>query len=105
MAVFYKWDVETMTSIEKDNHKKSEIVDRNCALSFAHAMSIASTAPDEGMAYQVVLVRDDDKLRSWAYLSDMSLPSYFEDAYQNYYGKVPKRFHNEVAAYKLAATI
>ena len=104
MTVFYEWDVEAVTSIETDNHEKSEVVDHRRAFSFAYAMSMASTPPDAGMAYQVVLVRDDDKLRSWAYLGDMKLPSRFQDAYQNYYGKVPQRFHKEVAAYKPATT-
>lgn len=47
---------------------------------------------------RLVLVRDADEGRSWAYVSDDGkLPEYFLDAYDRPTVKVPKRFHDELS--------
>jgi hypothetical protein len=90
MTVYYEWDVE-----EVDEHE--DIQNHNHTDSFAKAKAINEIPCEEGMTSRIVLVRDDDKGRSWAYLEDGELPSHFEDAYGVKVAKVPERFHEEVS--------
>lgn len=91
MPVDYEWDVETV-EIESE-----DIVDHEFCKDYADAKATAATAPGPGHRHDIVLVRDDDNGRSWAYMEDGKLPSHFSDAYGNAVAKVPKRFTNEVA--------
>ena len=91
MTVYYEWDVETVTKdefedIENHAHQKS----------YADCVAFAATEPPEGFFYRIVLVRDDDDRRAWAYLKDGKLPEYFSDADGRDYRKAPKRFVLEV---------
>jgi hypothetical protein len=44
----------------------------------------------------LVLVRDDDHSRGWAYVENGKLPEYITDAYGRNIVKVPNKFHNEL---------
>lgn len=99
MAVRYKWDVEYVTTVASADNDAGEILDHDFCDSYAEAkMRAALPAPDEGMHFEIVLVRDDDNMRSWAYMEDGKIPEHFRDAYDNDYAKVPQRFHKEVLA-------
>lgn len=51
--------------------------------------------PEKGI--EVGLMRDDDKGRSWAYITNGKLPENFLDAYGRIVAKVPQRYHKELA--------
>lgn len=98
MTVVYEWDVETVTAIDSEENEEGEILDHNHSATYAEAKRDAAAAPLDGCIHRIVLVRDDDKGRSWAYVDDDgSLDEYFEDAYENRTAKVPARFHKEIA--------
>jgi hypothetical protein len=98
MAVDYEWDVETVTDRESEQHEEGEVLDHNHTDSYAEALSwTRNFKPEDGERFQIVLVRDDNTGRSWAYMKDGKLPEYFEDAFQRRTAKVPQRFHAEVA--------
>lgn len=98
MSVAYEWDVEVVTDRETDDHEEGEVIDHNFCASYAAAKAVAATDLGHGLRHLLVLVRDDEKERSWAYLEEGELPTHFQDSYQNQYAKVPQRFHKEVAA-------
>lgn len=96
--VVYEWDVETVTIVDSEENEEGEILDHNHSDKFKQAKKDAAGTPPEGCAFRIVLVRDDDNGRSWAYLNDDgALDEYFEDAYERRTAKVPKRFHEEVS--------
>jgi hypothetical protein len=98
MTVVYEWDVEEVTAVESDEHEEGEVLEHFHQTCYADALAFSRTQPAEGCKYELVLVRDDDNGRSWAYCNeDGTLPSHFEDAYNNETAKVPKRFVVEVA--------
>lgn len=94
MSVRYEWDVETC--LDMDSEGNEDIVDHNHTESYAEALADFKQPAEEGTFKRIVLVRDDDKCRSWAYMEEGKLPEYFEDAYNQETVKVPKRFHDEV---------
>ena len=96
MTVRYEWDVEVQTAAASDDHEESEVIDHLFCKSFIEAVTTAAIDAGEDLKHVIVLVRDDDNQRSWAYLEDGKLPTHFEDAYQNQYAKVPQCFHAEV---------
>jgi hypothetical protein len=92
MTVIYEWDCEEVTADEFE-----DVVDHWHDDAFAAVLAQSKTEPTEGSAYRVVLVRDDDDGRSWAYLDDAGrLPEYFEDASFRKTARVPNRFVKEV---------
>lgn len=98
MTVRYEWDVETVADGDSAENEDGEILDHNHCESYAEARRIADMEPEDGTRHVIVLVRDDDEGRSWAYLDeDGKLPEYFEDAYNQPVRKVAKKFHEEVA--------
>jgi len=97
MTVNYEWDVETVTAAEGAGREEKEVLDHRFCTSYVQARKIADGTAPEGCRYEIVLVRDDDDRRSWAYLIDGVLPDYAEDANGDDYGKIPKRFRDEVA--------
>lgn len=95
---FYEWDVETVAARDSEDYAEDDVIDHHHTTSFAEAKRVAAQEPDDGTKHVLVLVRDHDD-RSWAYLNDDgTLPEYFEDAYNQPRGKVPVRYHREVAA-------
>ena len=90
MAVFYEWDVELVDSESLD------ILDHYVQDSYQACLEQMEEAPDDGCHWTVVLVRNADKGRSWAYIVDGKLPDVFKDSMGDEPAKVPDRFHKEV---------
>ena len=91
MTVVYEWDVEEFTD---DEHE--DIVQHYFCTKFSEALAISQATPEDGCKRRVVLVRDDDEERSWAYLQDdATMPEFFESADGVEYVRVPKRFKAE----------
>ena len=94
MGVIYEWDVETVSLSCEDE----EILGHN------HRDRLSEYGPDDfnpedwgGDRCDLVLVRDGDDERLWAYVKDDKLPEFFHDAWQQPTGyAVPKRFHQEL---------
>jgi hypothetical protein len=89
MSVFYEWDVETVSVVDDlviDHDHRGNF--KACKIEAAHC--------DPGYKKVIVLVRDDDYSRSWAYIEDGKLPTHFRDAYGRVVARVPKRFMREV---------
>ena len=95
MTVIYEWDVETVQTYEDGDN---DVLDHYHTETYADAVRYtAAQPPESGISYKIVLVRDDDDRRSWAYVEDGKLPDWCSDAYEHHWGRVPKRFHKEVA--------
>lgn len=94
MAVSYEWDVEFVTSDEYQDIEHHWFCD-----SYAQALKVSKENANfiPGCFTRIVLVRDDDDRRSWAYIDGDKLPEYAEDAYNVNWGKIPARFHSEVS--------
>ena len=91
--VRYEWDVETVTIADTAEWEEGEVLDHNHRDSKADALRCAAATPPEGTRYEVVLVRDDDESRSWAYLlPDGTMPEFFLDAIGDEVARVPKKF-------------
>jgi hypothetical protein len=87
MTVFYEWDVEEFTDDEYEDIVQHFFCDK-----FSDALAIIQAA-ENGHKRRIVLVRDDDTERSWAYLmDDGTMPEFFENANGAECGRVPKRF-------------
>jgi hypothetical protein len=97
MTVVYEWDRETVADGDSEDYEDGEIIDHCHAASYAEVLADSKEQPPEGCRFEIVLVRDDDNGRSWAYVEDGKLPEFCKDAYDCNAGKVPKRFHDEVA--------
>ena len=96
--VVYEWDCETVASIDTDEFAEGDVIEHAHAPTLRETLKWARDVPLEpGTRYEIVLVRDDDEGRSWAYLEDGALPEYFLDAYNHRVAKVPKRFQAETA--------
>lgn len=83
MKTIYEWDYETV-------NKDGDIIDHNHADKLTEFSEVCKTDT-------LVLVRDSDNERAWAYVENGKLPEFFSDAYQRPTTKVPKRFHKELA--------
>jgi hypothetical protein len=97
-SVSYEWDVEEVTSIETEMYEEGEVLDHNFTESYEECKKIASRKAPQGIRFEIVLVRDTEDSRSWAYMENGKLPKYFEDASLTETRKVPLRFHKEVDA-------
>jgi hypothetical protein len=95
MSVRYEWDVELVTAVETAEHEAGEVIDHNHVESAAAALAFAAGGAGEGFAYSIVLVRDDDNGRAWAYVEDGKLPTHFTDAHDNEVAVVPQRLRGE----------
>lgn len=96
-SVGYEWDVEIVADGDTVEHEDGEVLEHDHCGSYAEAKRKAAETPPEGCRYVIVLVRDDDKCRAWAYLEDGKLPETFTDGLGHEYRQVPKRFVDEVA--------
>ena len=93
MTVFYEWDVETHANGNSPEYEDGEVIDHRFCASFKEAVLVASRPAPPNFRWAVVLVRDDDDRRSWAYLAaDNKLPSFFSDSGGVEYARVPTRF-------------
>lgn len=102
MTVYYEWDVEEVATVDSKEYAVDDVIDHSHSAKFAEAMAdrarfIAAGVP--GVEYNVLLVRDDDEGRAWAYFypEDNTLDEWFEDAYERRVCKMPKRYAEEVA--------
>jgi len=90
MTVFYEWDIESYDEPDGD------IMDHQ------HADHLSDLPLPSTHLEKLVLVRNADEGRLWAYAENGMLPSHFSrpEADGKYYEtnvKVPKRFHREIA--------
>lgn len=99
----YEWDVE---SVDK---RTGDVLDHNHTETCVEALQFIQDFPDdENERRELVLVRDvfdaSDAVvdRTWAYVADGALPAYFADACGEDATQVPKRFHAELNAARLA---
>ena len=90
MTVEYEWDCETVDTY-------GDIIEHTHGATHAEVKAWSAANPCEpGFRRDLVLVRDDDEGRAWAYLEDGKLPEFFQDAGLCNVSKVPQRFHREV---------
>lgn len=99
--VRYEWDVERVQDISTAEVEAGEVIHHDFADSYADALRRAAK-PAFGQRNDIVLVRDDDKGRCWAYMFDGALPAEFTEpdetgAYLPNGVKVPQRFRAEIA--------
>lgn len=98
MTVCYEWDCEIVADIESDDFEDNEVIEHIHGDSYKWVREWSANNPcGSGRRYDIVLVRDDDNGRSWAYIEDGKLPEYFTDAFDRVTAKVPKRFVQELA--------
>ena len=93
MAVFYEWDIETVDLTSSDDPNEQDIIDHN------HSDDCPGIPDDP--AQRLVLVRDhydcvERLTRTWAYVTNGRLPTFFHDAYGTPQTKVPVRFQTEL---------
>jgi hypothetical protein len=98
MTVIYEWDREMVADGDSEDYEDEECVDHRHGISYMDVVLSAREEPPAGFKWRIVLVRDDDDRRAWAYLEDGKLPEHFTDAEGDDYKPVPKRFHKEVAS-------
>jgi len=88
MKTVHEWDVERVCDDEVLEHYHQE--------SYADCLNfVKSFNVPVGEELHVVLVRDDDKCRSWAYVEDGALAEIFTDACDRTVAKVPNKYHVE----------
>ena len=101
MWTAYEWDIET---IERQTDGDEEVLDHYHAEKLKDYPEGALTAENEPYEYNaLVLVRDSDGDRVWAYvdLTTLELPEFCDDAWQTETDvKVPQRFHTEIARWR-----
>jgi hypothetical protein len=96
MAVIYEWDCETVADGDTPSFEDGEVIDHCHAAVYQDVLKRAKTDAPAGFRHEVVLVRDDEEGRSWAYVENGKLPEFFTDADGADASKVPQRFHQEV---------
>lgn len=102
MAVHYEWDVEEQAARDTAQVEAGEVLEHWHCATYADAVQLATREPAPDVVYKIVLVRDADACRAWAYMENGKLPEYFEDAYGQPRAKVPKRFHAELISKKIS---
>lgn len=102
MTVYYQWDVEEIANEQLTSFgqefDKDDVMEHYHQTSFKDCQVFIKGIcwETDNTRLQIVLVRDDDESRSWAYMEGNKLPEFFINAYGNETTKVPKRFHKEV---------
>lgn len=100
MTVQYEWDCETVADGDSIEFEDDEVIDHAHGASYREVAEWAERYPAApGFKHRLVLVRDDEAGRSWAYVEDGELPQVFTDAYDQPTAKVPQRFVREVSAF------
>jgi hypothetical protein len=107
MTVHYEWDLETVAHGDQEQYEDGEVLEHYHAKTFAEVLAWRKDNPPLlGTRYEIVLVRDDNLQRTWAYTSrkerhnrpdQYTLPLHFEDANGVEATKVPARFRNEIS--------
>lgn len=104
MTVRYEWDVELYATADSAAFDQYDVIDHNHCANVREIPYALSRPLGEGEGHRVVLVRDDDDGRAWAFLGDDgTLPQFADDAYDVPQGKVPSRFHAQAAWLKAYA--
>jgi len=106
MSVIYEWDCETVADGDQECYEDGECIEHSHGASFADVLRWSEANPPLlGTRHEIVLVRDDDADRLWAYAERIvrhgkpdryMLPEVFTDANGDDATRVPKRFHEEV---------
>lgn len=93
MTVYYEWDVEETEVVDGE----VEVVEHWFQTSYKASYIFKGDCPE----MSIVLVRDDNNGRSWAYIqANGELPEHFCNAWGVEVHKVPNRFHEEVRKFK-----
>lgn len=91
----YEWDIEMWNDDEIIDHDHRDKLSEFGMENLIHAIN-ADQLNANGDYTRLVLVRDSEACRAWAYLTDDGkMPEYFLDAYERPVCKVPKRFIEE----------
>ncbi len=99
MAVQYEWDCETVADGDSSQFEDGEVIDHSHGETFKSVVDWSkNNPPSPGFRHEIVLVRDNDDGRSWAYVVDDQLPEFFTDADGRDAARVPQRFVREVMA-------
>lgn len=93
----YEWDVEEVVTEDGDEIVLDHAHQRSYADCLAFIAKWERTLALGAKRLQIVLVRDDQDGRSWAYVRDGELATWFSDAHGVELTKVPQRFRVEVA--------
>lgn len=101
MTVYYEWDVEEVADADQihggQSFAKDDIMEHWHQTSYKDCLAfIAANPPAQNVRYDIVLVRDDDDRRAWAYMTDGKLPEWTCDEDGIEYRLIPKRFFIEV---------
>ena len=86
MTVYYEWDAEGV------DRSTGDITAHHHTETALEMVEMFKSHPDDT---DMVLVRDDDNGRSWAYVKDGKLPTHFENSYQVPGAKVPIKHQRE----------
>lgn len=102
MQTVYEWDVETVTTIDTNEHEAEEVLEHRHCQTFSEALRESRMHAPEGCRFDIALVRDGTDGRTWAYPLDddkgtYMLPKYFANAFEGRSERVPQRYHDEVA--------
>ena len=98
MSVTYEWDVEVVAEADSADYEAGEVIEHCHSATYREALADAARLkPPAGFCNRIVLVRDDDAGRSWAYIENGALPTRFTDADGSCATRVPDRFVKEVA--------
>lgn len=108
----YEWDIETVTvapaePLPADEEWEEEVLDHDHRDRLAEfdpedvKAALMGTLNDEGNRLKLVLVRDSEQGRAWAYVEDKRLPSHFADAYQRQTAFVADKWHDELRLFRV----
>lgn len=95
MPVTYEWDCETVATRDSDDFYDGDIIDHYHSDKLSDVIRFAKENSQDGTKCEVVLVRDSDEGRSWAYVKSGLLPDHFDDAYGRYVAKVPLKYRKQ----------
>ena len=103
MKARYEWDVECYATCAHDEWDAGDVIDHDHWDTYAEARAALAGAPVTAcVGYRLVLVRDDENGRAWAYMDGNWLPESLDDALGDPVCMVPARFVREVARWHAA---
>jgi hypothetical protein len=87
----YEWDIETVAVVETDDYEEGDIIDHD------HMDTPRLPDADENLVLVCdAYYADGQSQRSWAYVEDGKMETYFRDAYERMTIKIPQKFHNQL---------